>query len=52
MNSVGIDLHRKRSHAAVVDAAGDELLSRRIVNHPGTFLELRLGAGRRATPQP
>jgi transposase len=40
MNSVGIDLHRKRSHVAVLDGAGRQLLSRRIVNDPATFLEL------------
>lgn len=40
MNSVGIDLHRKRSHIAVIDAEGTQLLSRRIVNDPATFLEL------------
>jgi transposase len=40
MNSVGIDLHRKRSHVAVLDEHGTELLSRRIVNDPQTFLEL------------
>ena len=38
MNSVGIDLHRKRSHVAVLDEHGGELLSRRIVNDPQTFL--------------
>jgi transposase len=40
MNSVGIDLHRKRSHVAVIDDQGTEVLSRRIVNDPATFLEL------------
>ena len=40
MNSVGIDLHRKRSHVAVIDDEGTETLSRRIVNDPATFLEL------------
>jgi transposase len=40
MNSVGIDLHRKRSHIAVVDDDGRQLLSRRIVNDPATFLAL------------
>ena len=34
MNSVGIDLHRKRSHIAVIDETGEQLLSRRIVNDP------------------
>jgi transposase len=43
MNSVGIDLHRKRSHVAVLDEHGTELLSRRIVNDPQTFLELLEG---------
>jgi transposase len=43
MNSVGIDLHRKRSHVAVIDADGSQLLSRRIVNDPQTFLELLEG---------
>jgi transposase len=37
---VGIDLHRSRSHVAVLDDGGRELLSRRIVNDPQTFLEL------------
>ena len=31
---VGIDLHRKRSHVAVVDEHGQQLLSRRLVNDP------------------
>src|SRR5215218_7831392 len=43
MHSVGIDLHRKRSHVAVIDGQGRELLSRRIVNDPDTFLELLEG---------
>jgi transposase len=43
MNSVGIDLHRKRSHVAVIAEDGSELLSRRIVNDPQTFLELLAG---------
>jgi transposase len=43
MNSVGIDLHRKRSHVAVIDDSGNQLLSRRIVNEPQTFLELLEG---------
>jgi transposase len=43
MNSVGIDLHRKRSQVAVLDEHGSELLSRRIVNGPETFLELLEG---------
>src|SRR5215204_6362565 len=40
MNSVGIDLHRSRSHVAVLADDGTELLSRRIVNDPAIFLEL------------
>jgi transposase len=40
MNSVGIDLHKSRSHVAVVDEHGKKLLSRRIHNDPATFLEL------------
>ncbi|MBV8941972.1 MAG: IS110 family transposase, partial [Solirubrobacterales bacterium] len=40
MHSVGIDLHRSRSHVAVIGDEGDVLLSRRIVNDPATFLEL------------
>jgi transposase len=43
MNSVGIDLHRKRSHVAVLAGDGTQLLSRRIVNDPQTFLELLAG---------
>src|SRR2546427_8760695 len=38
MHSVGIDLHRSRSHVAAIDDRGDVLLSRRIVNDPQTFL--------------
>jgi transposase len=40
MNSVGIDLHRRRSHVAVIDEEGTEVISRRITNDPATFLEL------------
>src|SRR5436309_9520058 len=40
MHSVGIDLHRSRSHVAVIDDGGDVLLSRRVVNDPAIFLEL------------
>ena len=40
MNSVGIDLHRKRSHVAAIDEQGRQLFSRRIVNDPATLLEL------------
>lgn len=37
---VGIDLHRKRSHIAVIDVQGELTVSRRIVNDRDTFLEL------------
>jgi hypothetical protein len=37
---VGIDLHRQRSHVAVIDGQGELTLSRRIVNDRETFLEL------------
>jgi transposase len=40
MNSVGIDLHRRRSHVAAIDDEGTEVISRRIDNDPATFLEL------------
>jgi hypothetical protein len=40
MNTVGIDLHRNRSHVAVIDGTGELSLSRRIVNDRETFLEL------------
>ncbi len=40
MNSVGIDLHRKRSFVAVIDDHGELTTSRRIVNDRDTFLEL------------
>jgi transposase len=40
MNSVGIDLHRNRSHIAVIDEHGELLLSKRIVNGREAFLEL------------
>jgi Transposase len=40
MNSVGIDLHRRRSHIAAIDDEGTEVISRRIQNDPATFLEL------------
>src|SRR5215208_8528449 len=40
MNSVGIDLHRSRSHVAVIDEHGELSHSRRIANDPDTFLEL------------
>jgi transposase len=45
MHSVGIDLHRKRSHIAVIDEEGEQLLSRRILNDPQTFLALLEGVG-------
>jgi transposase len=45
MHSVGIDLHRKRSHLAVIDEEGEQLLSRRILNDPQTFLTLLEGIG-------
>lgn len=37
---VGIDLHRRRSHVAVIDEHGELTVSRRIVNDPELFLEL------------
>jgi transposase len=37
---VGIDLHRHRSHVAVIDEQGELTLSRRLVNDRETFLEL------------
>ena len=37
---VGIDLHRNRSQIAVLNEQGAELVSRRIGNDPGAFLEL------------
>src|ERR671924_1954814 len=40
MHSVGIDLHRKRSHVAVIDGQGRELCSRRVVNDEQTILAL------------
>jgi transposase len=40
MNSVGIDLQRKRSHVAAVAEDGAELLSRRVVNDPEVMLGL------------
>src|SRR5215218_6655554 len=40
MNSVGVDLHRKRSHVAALDERGGELFSRRIKNDRDTFVAL------------
>jgi transposase len=40
MHSVGIDLHRKRSHVAVIDDQGRELCSRRVVNDGQTIVAL------------
>jgi transposase len=40
MHSVGIDLHRKRSHVAILDDQGRELRSRRIINDGQTILAL------------
>ena len=40
MNSVGIDLHKRRSHIAALDEQGRKVLSRRIENDPAIFLEL------------
>ena len=40
MNSVGIDLHKWRSHIAALDERGRKVLSRRVDNDPATFLEL------------
>jgi transposase len=37
---VGIDLHRRRSHIAIVDEHGELTVSRRIVNDRDTFLAL------------
>src|SRR4029450_4447587 len=45
---VGIDLHRKRSHVAVVDEHGDELLWRRRVNARERFRELLCELGEEA----
>ena len=35
---VGIDLHRRRSHIAIVDELGELVASRRIANDRDTFL--------------
>src|SRR4051794_7984752 len=40
MHSVGIDLHRKRSHVAILDDQGRELRSRRVINDGPTILAL------------
>ncbi len=45
MHSVGIDLHRRRSHVAAIDEDGTQVLSRRIVNDREVFLELLQGLG-------
>jgi transposase len=45
---VGIDLHRKRSHVAVVDQDGAEVLSRRLVNDRERFRELLCELGEEA----
>ena len=37
---VGIDLHRRRSHIAIVDEHGELTESRRIANDRGMLLEL------------
>jgi transposase len=37
------DRPASQAFAAVIDEAGNQLLSRRIVNDPGTFLELLAG---------
>lgn len=42
---VGIDLHRRRSHIAVIDEQGELKTSRRIVNDREAFLELLGDAG-------
>jgi hypothetical protein len=38
VHSVGIDLHRSRSHIAVIDDGGGVLLLRRIIADPELFL--------------
>jgi hypothetical protein len=40
MNTVGIDLHRKRSVVAVVDEQGEVSAPRRLANERGAILEL------------
>ena len=45
MNSVGVDLHRKRSHVAAFDRDGTQLFSRRVANEPDALLELLAEAG-------
>jgi hypothetical protein len=37
---VGVDLHRKSSHVAVLAADGELLASRRIASHPEEFLRV------------
>ena len=46
---VGIDLHRRRSHIAIVDEHGALTASRRIANDRATFLELLGDAGEGGT---
>ena len=43
MNSVGIDLHRKRSHFAVIDDHGEVRMSRGVVNSRESFTQLLTG---------
>src|SRR5271166_326062 len=43
MTTVGIDLHRRRSHVAVIDEQGELFLSERIANGREEFLELLAG---------
>jgi transposase len=40
VNTVGLDLHRRRSHFAVIDEHGELLVSRGVANDRSTFLEL------------
>ena len=46
---VGIDLHRKRSHVAVIEEDGSQRLSRRLVNDSEVFRELFDELGEDAT---
>ena len=45
INSVGIDLHRKRSHVAALDDDGQQLLSRTVPNDREALLEVLGEAG-------